>query len=115
MINEKNSAACAENTSDTNMNEAMNIITRAIEEGKNAVYIKRDGWTLAPQLPREEGQYTLLCGGVSEKGHKFTYCYTAWFFPWADDPAHGFDSCIAWRKIEKPDWALDLIPQEVSE
>ena len=109
----KKSAASSANASDTKQNEAINIITQAIKDGKNAVYIKRDGWTLAPQLPRDEGQYTLLCGGVSENGHKFTYCYTAWFFPWADNPYHGFDDCIAWRKIDKPEWALDLIPQEV--
>lgn len=60
MIDNKKTAASGENASDGTTKNGINIIAHALNKGKCAVYLKRDGWITMPQMPGKEGNYEVV-------------------------------------------------------
>ena len=101
----------------------MNMSLMMMEE-ETPVFIKRDGWTMMPQLPTEAGDYVLLHSGKSKAGrYAGIYCVRLLDYDFEhhkDIREYGFRQdedwyCIAWRKIDVPEWWEEFVPQEVSE
>ena len=124
-MDNKKSAASAANTGDTEVkNIATDIIAQAIAEGKTAVWIKRDGWTISPQLPKEPGWYIQVnyCEdedgniGLSSDGSPFLS-----FFPWLVNQWEidngrldkAFRHCVCWMRLpDITDWQRQLVPNQ---
>ena len=92
----------------------INIIAHELNKGKSAVYLKRDGWTMMPQLPEEEGEYLLLYR--MEDGRVMRMTSSVWRWTNADgklDFAPAWDEAIAWRPLpEIPAWAEEVAAEE---
>ena len=109
MEDKKRGAAEVGTICDTIPNESKNIIAHELAKGKSAVYLKRDGWTMMPQLPEADGEYLLLyhvkklvcfyTTRVFSLGGKFYY-----------DPT--WDKAIAWQRINVPEWAQEIADEE---
>ena len=109
MDDKKRDAAEVGTICDTNedMNLTKNIIAQAIRQGKDAVYLKRDGWTMMPQLPTEEGEYLQIRRGE----YGFHYWPVRWWkngclkeVEWTDSPEYAI-KIIAWRRLpDMPEW-----------
>lgn len=96
------------------MNLTKNIIAQAIREGKDAVYLKRDGWTMMPQLPTETGKYLQL----RQREETVYYWLSTWIegglfrdIDWedlTDADEYGRMHIIAWQKLPNiPKWAQE--------
>lgn len=106
----------ADNAMIADTNEVTNNIPQVTT--KSQCFIKRDGWTLSPQLPTEEGEYLCIMGGRYEDGKPFVFFTTNWFFPWQDEKYRDYpfnaDNCICWVKLDAPSWADDLVPSDLA-
>ena len=113
--NNEKSADYTANVADTQKNEAINNIPQVITSGQ--CFLKRDGWTLSPQLPTEEGEYLCMMGGRYADGKPFVFHSNNWYFPWQDEKYRDYPfnsaNCIGWVKLDAPAWAFDLVPKEV--
>ena len=118
MDDKKRDAAEAGTICDTNedMNLTKNIIAQAIRQGKSAAYLKRDGWTMMPQLPTEGGSYLQ----IRRRNDVCYYWMTTWIeggllkkVEWEDLPPedkYGEMHIVAWRKLpEIPEWAKEEV------
>ena len=108
----------ADNAMIADTNEVTNSIPQAVINSQ--CFIKRDGWTLSPQLPTEEGEYLCLMGGrYYSTGEPFVFFTTNWYFPWQDEKYRDYPfnaaNCIGWVKLDAPSWASDLVPMEVEQ
>ena len=108
MIDNKKTAASGANASDGTTKNGINIIAHELNKGKTAVYLKRDGWTIMPQLPTETGQYLQIRRG--EGGHLY-YWPATWIaggllrdVEWVDRPQYQI-TIKAWQRLpEMPEW-----------
>ena len=123
-MDNKKSAASAANTGDTEVkNTATDIIAQAIAEGKSAVWFKRDGWTISPQLPTEEGNYLLVeyCPNetgdpvLDHYGEPIMYLNTTEIHSWdtEKDMDKKFSHCVCWMRLpDITDWQRQLVPNQ---
>ena len=114
MDDKKRDAAEAGTICDTiDMGTTKNIIAQVIREGKDAVYLKRDGWTMMPQLPTESGDYLQI-----RRANIYYYWPATWLvdgllknIEWEDRAAtdkYGAMHIIAWKKLpDIPEWAKE--------
>jgi len=116
MEDKKRGAAEAETICDTKSNETINIIAHELNKGKTAVFLKRDGWTMMPQLPTETGKYLQ----IRQREETVYYWLTTWIegglfkdIDWedlTDADQYGEMHIIAWRKLpEIPEWAKEEV------
>lgn len=113
----KKDAAGTANASDMiGKNATKDIIAHALNKGKCAVYLKRDGWYMMPQLPEAEGEFVLLVSSKSEKYgiqvHKApTYVWRRIDGSW--NYSDIWKKAIAWKPEEPiPDWAPEVAAEE---
>ena len=108
MEDKKRDAAEVGTICDTKPNETINIIAHELNKGKCAVYLRRDGWTMMPQLPTETGHYLQIRRG--ESGHLY-YWPATWIaggllrdVEWVDRPQYQI-TIKAWQKLpDIPEW-----------
>lgn len=93
-------------------------VAYAITQGKDAAYLKRDGFTLLPQLPTEPGEYLLLLRGLKTPQGEvlppvyFTVCVSSYEIR-EDAFLRIWTTAIGWMKLpDLPEWVSEYEPVE---
>lgn len=117
MEDKKRDAAEVGTICDTKPNESINIIAHELNKGKTAVYLKRDGWTMMPQLPTESGEYLVLTWThYKDRAWVFMTILTVYNYPDRLQFGPTWDRVVAWRKVPKiPKWAQKLADEQAAE